>query len=45
MKKEDINLIREFALDRLNNLKDNSFPKETEVMEKILVMTTECLKI
>lgn len=45
MNREDTQEIRDFVIDRLEFLQQGSHPKEKKVMEKILVMTTECLEI
>lgn len=42
MNREDIAEIREYALSVLNT--PGSYSKEVKIMEKVLVMTTECLE-
>ena len=44
MNKHDIDEIREFLMQKLNTLRNGSYPNEVKIYEKLLVMTTEKLE-
>lgn len=41
MKKEDIEEIRDYVNSKLEVLTNGSYPHETKILQKILVLTTE----
>ncbi len=45
MNREGISEIREYIMDKLEFQGDGSYPKERKILEKILIITTECLDV